>query len=131
MVKFGYTIVYVSNVNETLLFFEKAFDMKRRFITEENDYGELDTGETTLAFVSHELGSSNFSGGYISGSVSEKPLGTEIALVTSDVNAIHSSALENGATELKAPEQKPWGQVVSYVRCPSGILLELCTPVAG
>ena len=131
MVKFGYTIVYVSDVNETLLFFEKAFDMQRRFITEENDYGELDTGETTLAFVSHELGSSNFSGGYISGSVSEKPLGTEIALVTSDVNATHSSALENGATELKAPEQKPWGQVVSYVRCPSGILLELCTPVAG
>ena len=131
MVKFGYTIVYVSNVNEALSFFEKAFSMTRKFITEENDYGELDTGETTLAFASHTLGSSNFNGGYISGSTSEKPLGTEIALVAPDVNAIHSSALECGAVELKAPEQKPWGQVVSYVRCPSGILLELCTPVAG
>jgi uncharacterized glyoxalase superfamily protein PhnB len=131
MVKFGYTIVYVSNVNEALSFFEKAFAMSRKFITEENDYGELETGETTLAFASHELGSSNFTGGYINGSVSEKPLGTEIVLVTSDVNAIHSSALKHGAKELKAPKQKPWGQVVSYVRCPSGILLELCTPVTG
>lgn len=131
MVKFGYTIIYVSNVNAALSFFEKAFDMKRKFLTEENDYGELDTGETTLAFASHQLGSSNFSGGYISGSTSEKPLGTEIALVAADVHAIHSSALKHGAVEIKAPEQKPWGQVVSYVRCPSGILLELCTPVAS
>jgi lactoylglutathione lyase len=131
MVKFGYTIVYVSNVNEALSFFEKAFDMSRKFVTEENDYGELNTGETTLAFASHELGKSNFTGGYVSGSASEKPLGTEIALVASDVHAVHSSALEHGAIELKAPEKKPWGQVVSYVRCPSGILLELCTPVAS
>ncbi len=131
MVKFGYTIIYVSDVNETLIFFEKAFGMHRKFITEENDYGELDTGETTLAFASHELGKSNFSGGYISGSTSKKPLGTEIALVVSDVHAIHASAINYGATELKAPEQKPWGQVVSYVRCPSGILLELCTPMVS
>jgi uncharacterized glyoxalase superfamily protein PhnB len=131
MVKFGYTIIYVSDVSEAISFFEKAFDMSRKFITEENDYGELDTGDTTLAFASHELGNSNFTGGYISGSDSEKPLGTEIALVASDIHAIHSSALEHGAIELKAPEQKPWGQVVSYVRCPSGILLELCTPIAN
>lgn len=131
MVKFGYTIIYVSDVNFAVSFFEKAFEMKRRFITEENDYGELDTGETTLAFASHELGNSNFNGGYISGSESDKPLGTEIALVTTDVEASHSAALKHGATELKSPEKKPWGQVVSYVRCPSGILLELCSPIAS
>ena len=48
MVKFGYTIIYVSNVNDALSFFEKAFKMNRKFVTEENEYGELDTGETTL-----------------------------------------------------------------------------------
>lgn len=131
MIKFGYTIVYVTSVNETLEFFEKAFGMHRRFLTEEGDYGELDTGETTLSFASHELGHSNFEAGYIDGSTSEKPLGTEIALVTDDVNAVHLSALKFGATELKAPQEKPWGQVVSYVRSPSGILLELCTPVSS
>jgi len=55
MVKFGYTIVYVQDVNGTLSLFEKAFNMQRRFMTEEKDYGELDTGETTLSFASHEL----------------------------------------------------------------------------
>jgi len=39
-------------------------------------------------------------------------------------------ALDYGAKELKAPESKPWGQIVSYVQSPSGILLELCTPMA-
>lgn len=131
MVKFGYTIIYVSDVNAAILFFEKVFGFERKFVTEEGDYGELATGETTLAFASHELGKSNFSGGYINGSTSDQPLGTEIALVASDVNAIHAAALEYGAKELKAPEEKPWGQIVSYVRCPSGILLELCTPVGG
>jgi len=38
MVKFGYTIIYVSNVNDALSFFEKAFKMNRKFITEERDY---------------------------------------------------------------------------------------------
>ena len=129
MVKFGYTINYVLDVDAALLFFEKAFEMKRRFITEEKDYGELETGETVLAFASHELGKSNFSGGYISSSDSDKPLGTEIALVTNEVDAVHKKALDCGASELKSPETKPWAQTVSYVRCPSGILLELCTPI--
>ncbi|MFA0607550.1 VOC family protein, partial [Vibrio amylolyticus] len=87
MVKFGYTINYVNNVDDTLSFFENAFEMKRRFITDENDYGELDTGGTVLAFASHELGSTNFTGGYVSSSESDKPLGIEIALVTDDVNS--------------------------------------------
>lgn len=130
MAKFGYTIIYASDVNETPVFFEKTFGMKRRFMTQEEDYGELETGETTLAFASHELGESNFSGGYISGSDSQKPLGTEIALVVDDVQIIHDTALKHGSHELKAPEQKPWGQVVSYLRAPSGVLIELCTPMA-
>ena len=117
------------DVDIALSFFEKAFEMTRRFITDENDYGELDTGETVLAFASHELGLSNFSGGYKSSTDSEKPLGIEIALITDDVSGIHQRAIQYGAVELKSPETKPWGQVVSYVRCPSGILIELCTPI--
>lgn len=131
MVKFGYTINYVSDVEQALSFFESAFGMKRRFITDEKDYGELDTGETVLAFASHGLGEANLSGGYISATETDVPLGVEIALVTEDVASIHASSLKYGAIELKPPETKPWGQTVSYVRCPSGILLELCTPIAS
>ena len=74
MVKLGYTITYVADVEKALAFFENAFGITRRFRTPENSYGELETGETTLAFASHELGKSNLSAGYISASDSDKPL---------------------------------------------------------
>ena len=129
VVKFGYTIIYVNDVDKTLSFFENAFGLVRNFLTPEGDYGELSTGETTLSFASHDLGKSNFNGGYKSVSDSEQPLGFEVALVTSDVDSAHSAALQNGAQELSPPQQKPWGQIVSYIRCPSGVLIELCTPL--
>lgn len=61
----------------------------------------------------------------------KEPFGVEIALITDDVALAHGSAIQFGAVELKTPESKPWAQVVSYVRCPSGILLGLCTPIGG
>ena len=36
-----------------------------------------------------------------------------------------------GAVEIKAPETKPWGQVVPYVRCPDGTLVEIRSPIGG
>ncbi len=127
--KLGYTIIYVPNVLASIEFYEKAFGMQRGFVHEGGDYGELLTGETTLSFAAHSLGHSNLPGGYVEASASPKPLGVEIALVTDDAVAAHAKALAVGATELKAPEQKPWGQTVSYLRCPDGSLVELCTPI--
>lgn len=129
--KFGYTLVYVGDVEKSIAFFEGAFGLKRRFVHESGSYGELETGETTLAFASHGLGAMNLPGGYVGVDASEKPVGIEIALVTEDIGAAHARALGAGAKELKGPEQKPWGQMVSYVRCPDGILVELCTPMGG
>jgi lactoylglutathione lyase len=131
LMKLGYTITYVPNVAASLQFFEQAFGLKRQFLHEGGDYGELATGHTTLAFASHTLGQSNFPEGYIAASESGRPLGVEIALVTDDVAQAHANALAAGARELKAPQSKPWGQVVSYLRCPDGCLVELCTPVPG
>jgi catechol 2,3-dioxygenase-like lactoylglutathione lyase family enzyme len=127
--KFGYTIIYVPDVAASIHFFERAFGFSRRFISEQGDYGELETGETTLAFASHKLGEANFPQGYIHVDKSEQPLGMEIALVTSDVPNAHTKAILAGATELAVPKEKPWGQVVSYVRCPDGTLVELCSPM--
>ena len=129
--KLGYTIIYVPSVEESLRFFGQAFGLQQKFLHESGDYGELSTGETTLAFASHQLGATNFPDGHIRASDSKQPLGVEIALVTKDVHAAHKSALLNGATELLSPTQKPWGQIVSYVRAPDGSLIELCTPVGA
>lgn len=127
--KFGYTIIYVPNVDESLRFFENAFGFTRRFLHESGMYGELATGETTLAFASHELGEANFPAGHVKAHTSPAPLGIEIAFVTENVARAHALALEAGAVEMSAPQEKPWGQTVSYVRCPDGTLVELCTPV--
>ena len=126
--KFGYTIAYVKDVPATLSFFENAFGLKTRFV-HESGYGELSTGETTLAFASHELGKKNLPRGYVAANTSPLPLGIEIALVTEDVAAAHAKAISQGAKEIAPPLEKPWGQTVSYVQSPDGILIELCTPV--
>lgn len=128
--KLGYVIVYVGNVEQSLSFFEEAFGIGRRYLHESGMYGELQTGETVLAFASHGLGESNVPGGYVRVD-GEKPVGMEVALVSEDVHAAHRKAVEAGAMEVKAPEAKPWGQVVSYVRCPDGVLVELCTPMGS
>jgi catechol 2,3-dioxygenase-like lactoylglutathione lyase family enzyme len=126
--KFGYTILYVSDVEASLAFFEKAFGLQRRFY-HESGYGEIETGPTALAFASHELGESNLPEGYVRADASSMPLGMEIALVTDDVQSAFETAVSAGASPLKEPMQKPWGQFVAYVRCPDGLLVELCSPV--
>lgn len=127
--KLAYTILYVPDVAASLHFFEQAFGLRRRFLHESGTYGELDTGSTTLAFADHALGHANFPGGHVAAHSSPEPLGVEIALATDDVPAAHAFALAAGAKELAPPQCKPWGQTVSYLRCPDGMLVELCTPM--
>ena len=126
----GYTIVYVPDVLASVTFFENAFGLTRRFV-HESGYGEMETGTTALAFATHELGSANLPDGYVQAHQSEVPLGMEIALLTEDVAAAHAKAVAAGARSIKEPTLKPWGQTVSYVRCPDGTLVELCTPVSA
>jgi lactoylglutathione lyase len=128
--KFGYTIVYVPDVAASLEFFGQAFGLGRRFLHESGMYGELATGETTLSFAAHALAEMNFPGGHVEAHASPRPLGMEVGFVTPDVAAAHARALAAGASELAAPSAKPWGQTVSYVRCPDGTLVELCTPMS-
>lgn len=129
--KLGYTIVYVPDVSASLTFFEQAFGLTRKFLHESGTYGELDTGGTTLSFAVHALGDMNFPGGHVHADASPQPLGFELAFVTDDVTLAHAHAVKAGAVELAAPQVKPWGQTVSYVRCPDGVLVELCSPIAG
>ncbi|MFO0881076.1 MAG: VOC family protein [Gemmataceae bacterium] len=127
--KFGYTIVYVPDVAAALDFYSRAFGFSIRFVHESGQYGELDTGTTTLAFVVHEVASGNLPGGYQRVDPKAPPFGIELGFVTSDVPAAVERAVAAGATITAEPKHKPWGQVVAYVRAPEGTLIELCTPV--
>jgi catechol 2,3-dioxygenase-like lactoylglutathione lyase family enzyme len=129
-VALGYTIFYVDDVAATVRFFTTAFGLAERFVTPENDYGELLTGQTTLAFVSIELARSNLdeAGGFVP-LHKALPAPASVTLVTSDVGAAVDAALEAGAQPYVAPIDKPWGQTVAYILGPSNLLIEIATPV--
>ena len=123
--RFGYAIAYVQEVERSVVFYERAFGLKRRFVDESGQYAEMETGETTLAFASNELGQSNLPGGFRENDPAEPPSGVEIAFVAEDVGDAFQSALEAGATKAAEPKTKPWGQTVAYVRDPDGVLVEI------
>jgi len=132
--KYGYTIIYVANVKETLQFYEKAFGFQQKFITPENDYGELVSGETTIAFASLALGNTTLRNGYIPSRSSHqksdgRPFGVEMAFVTEDIEADFKRAIDVGAIEYEPIVEKPWGQKVGYLRDNNGFLIEICTPI--
>lgn len=129
--KFGYTIVYVPSVTEALTFYKDAFGFETRFLHDSNQYGELETGTTVLAFASHVMGEMNLDGQYQKADPNAAPLGIELAFVTDNVASAYAKAVAAGATPIKTPIEKPWGQVVAYVRAKDGSLIELCSPIGG
>ena len=127
--KYGYTIFYVDKVEATIQFYEQAFGFNRKFVTPEKDYGELISGETTIAFASIELGKSNFKKGFEKITHKEKPIGMEMAFVTEAIEKDFQKAVDAGAIEVEKIMEKPWGQKVGYLKDNNGILIELCTPI--
>lgn len=128
--KLGYTIIYVSDVRETVKFYEVAFDLKCRFIHESGLYAEMETGQTVLAFSGNEGAEMNDLA-IVPNRKETLPAGWEICFITDDVNAAFAQAIQNNATAVSTPEQKPWGQIVSYVRDLNGCLVEISSPVMG
>ncbi len=126
--KFGYTIIYVKNVLATVAFYEQAFGLSRRFIHESNLYAEMETGDTALTFAGEEA--AELSGLAIAPNRKENlSAGWEICLICKDVATAYTHAINNGATPLLPPEEKPWNQTVSYVKDLNGCLVEIASPV--
>ncbi len=130
MIQFKYTILYVQDVTKAIEFYENAFGFQRKFITPENDYGELDTGNTILSFASIALAKSNLKDGFTESSLMQKPFGIELGFTTTNVEASIKLALQAGAQIVEEPKTKPWGQIVAYIRDTDGFLIEICTPMA-
>jgi len=131
MVKFGYTILYVEDVQKSIEFYENTFGFSRKFITPENDYGELSTGETTISFASKKLAAQNLKDGFIESNLEDKPFAIELGFITDNVGELVQKATSFGAVLIKEPTEKPWGQIVAYVRDLDGFLIEICTEVQG
>jgi lactoylglutathione lyase len=127
--EFGYTIIYVPAVAKAADFYARAFGLKRRSIDESGTYAEMETGTTLLAFASNELGKMNLPNGFRENNAADVPAGIEIVFVTADVKGAFDLAVQQGAESLSAPEIKPWGQEVAYVRDLNGVAIELASPM--
>ena len=129
--KLGYMLFYVSDVEKTLGFYESAFGLDRKLYNVEGDkeYGELDTGATTLGFISYaQVKSAGIS--FLESQRTGPAQSVEIGFVTEDVAAAYEKAIQQGATAVAPPAEKPWGQTVSYVRDINGFLVEICSEVS-
>lgn len=129
--KLGWAIYYVPDVAQTLAFYVKAFGCVQGMMTEGGEFGTLQTGETTLAFCAESFLEAD--GGFSFAPMRpDKPLPAfEIAFVTEDVEGAYKHAVAAGAISLIAPKEKPWGQVVAYVRDLNGFQVEICSPMGG
>lgn len=127
--KFGYIIVYVKDVIKTVEFYEKAFGMIGKFIDDSKTYAELQSGETTLAFVEDDFAHSLTDVNHHKNLPTAIAGGFEIVFLADDVSTSYHQAILEGAIKVKDPETKPWGQTVAYVRDLNGVLVEIASPM--
>lgn len=127
--RLGWVIAYVDEPALAASFYERAFGLRIEFSVPDGTYAQMDTGATKLAFAAYALGEHNFAGGVRRAPLEGQPPNVEITLVADDVDSAFERALAAGCAPLAAPQDKPQGQRVGYLRDPFGTLVELATPL--
>lgn len=127
---FGYTILYVDSVSATIDFYKRAFGFEPGMVTEANEYGELLSGETKLAFAANSFVQTLTDLPFEKAEPGKPSPPLELGFVTKNVELDFNRAVAAGAVVVKRPEKKPWGQLVGYVRDNNGFLVEICSPMS-
>jgi len=124
--KLGFVILYTPDVAKKLAFYEQAFGVERAFLSPDGAYGQL-AGEVPLGFVS-ETHARKTAGEFAPQRAAATPPAVELGFIFDDVQPAFDRAVAAGCTAVSKPVEKPWGQIVAYVRDDDGFLVELCTP---
>ncbi|XP_073060605.1 uncharacterized protein [Primulina eburnea] len=112
---FAYTIIYAADVEKSVAFYAKAFGCEVRRLDKSRRWGELHSGNTTLAFTPVKQRETEELTGKVQIPQHERnPI--EVCFDYSDVDFAFKRAVENGAVAVSEPEEKEWGQKVGYVR---------------
>ncbi|XP_077213558.1 dessication-induced 1VOC superfamily protein [Tasmannia lanceolata] len=122
----GYTVVYVKDVAKSVDFYAKAFGYKVRRLDNSHRWGELESGQTTIAFTPMHQRETDRITGYVqtpTGNTERAPV--ELCFDYGDVDGAYKRAVENGAVGVSAPEVKEWGQKVGYVRDIDGMVVRM------
>lgn len=126
--RLAYCVRHVERVERALAFYEAAFGLRRRLLTPDGMYGELETGATALAFAQREFASGVGGAGPTQRAQrGAPPPPSEVGLVVVDVDAARARALAAGAEPVGEAATKPWGQRTCRVRDLDGFLVELCS----
>lgn len=128
--RLGWIIVYVPDVVAALEFYERAFGLRRTFVNPPADFGQLDTGQTALAFASRTRAEHEIEGTYQLPDPLADPVNVEICLVFDDPVAAFRHAVQTGCASVVEPSAKPHGQTTGFVRDPWGTLIEIASPLA-
>jgi predicted enzyme related to lactoylglutathione lyase len=125
--KFGYTIIWVDDVEKTVEFYEKAFGLARRTLEDRGNsqWAEMETGQTILAFSSTTEAQTLFPHGFHPHNPKEPPTLTQLSFITPDVASAYMRALSAGAQSIDGPKAQPWGKMVARVRDLNGVLISL------
>ncbi|KAK6128429.1 hypothetical protein DH2020_037823 [Rehmannia glutinosa] len=130
--RYAYTVVYVKDVAKSIAFYAKAFGYHVRRLDESHRWGELESGQTTIAFTPAKQHETDELTGKVQIPQSERERNpVEVCFDYSDVDAAYKQrAVENGAMSVSEPEQKEWGQKVGYVRDIDGIVVRMGSHVS-
>lgn len=115
-------MIWVADVPASVDFYERAFGLARRWVRDEGDFAQMETGATTLQFAV-EAAAGDLD---IAPNRADRPAAAmQLSLAVDDVAVAYARAVDAGAAGVAEPVTKPWGQVVAYVRDADGILVEL------
>ncbi|KAM7522217.1 hypothetical protein LguiA_012119 [Lonicera macranthoides] len=123
---FAYTVIYVKDVAKSVAFYAKAFGYNVRRLDHTHRWGELESGQTTIAFTPvHQKETDDRSGSVLTPRSDHERQPLEICFAYADIDSAYKRAVENGAIAVSAPEEKEWGQKVGYVRDIDGIVVRM------
>ena len=118
---------HVPDARASADFYARAFGLTEKLALGE-DYIAMETGETVLGFAQEGFFARETG---LELAPPHRDGGQEVAFEVIDVAAAHAHALAQGASEVLAPMDKPWGQRLSYLRDPDGGLVQLCSPIGA
>lgn len=124
--KLAQTLLYVPDVEVAAAFYERVFGLSEAVVDPEGIYIALEGGGATLAFADAEWVARNGLR-FAPIEAEARPPAIEVNFFVEDVDGVYRAAIEAGATPWFPPAPQPWGQVVSYVRDPSGFLVEIAS----
>jgi predicted enzyme related to lactoylglutathione lyase len=105
--KLGYTIPYFESVAETIAFYEQAFGLSRGMVTDTNQYGELKSGDTKLAFAAHSFVKAITGTAFNAAAPGKSAPPMELGLDTDTVEEDFECAVAAGAVVVKRQRKSP------------------------